>query len=432
MTVAVDTGSPDQRAAQVRKILESRTLQHADALKRLLDYLARQAIENHAGDLKEYTVGLEAFGKPADYNPQLDSSVRVQAGKLRQKLDEYYRTEGTADEVLVALPKGHFKLEFQLRPVVGESMAVAAAAAQAAGVPASRVTWAWWTSALTTMAAMVVVIIAGSMLYRRSSAAASASVSTASVAAVWTPEMEELWRPFLSNSRPVIVAIGTPLFVKIGGSFFRDPTLNTWESASQADNVREVQRAIGGETAGAFLYTGIGEAEGAFELGRLLLTRDHDITLRASNQLTWEDIDHSNVIFLGAPKYNQQMLDLPGQQDFDIHSSRVRNLHPAPGEPSVFEEKWSPDHVHLDEGHALISRLPGLHRTGDILILAGSYTESTRAAAEFVTRPEYVAALIKKIHEKGDVPQYFQLVLHVRYKSHTPIAIEPVAFHAIH
>ncbi len=437
MTVAVDTGSPDQRAAQVRKILESRTLQHADALKRLLDYLARQAIENHAGDLKEYTVGLEAFGKPADYNPQLDSSVRVQAGKLRQKLDEYYRTEGTADEVLVALPKGHFKLEFHLRPVVGESMAVAAtaaaaAAAQAAGVPASRVTWAWWTSALTTMAAMVVVIIAGSMLYRRSSAAASASVSTASVAAVWTPEMEELWRPFLSNSRPVIVAIGTPLFVKIGGSFFRDPTLNTWESASQADNVREVQRAIGGETAGAFLYTGIGEAEGAFELGRLLLTRDHDITLRASNQLTWEDIDHSNVIFLGAPKYNQQMLDLPGQQDFDIHSSRVRNLHPAPGEPSVFEEKWSPDHVHLDEGHALISRLPGLHRTGDILILAGSYTESTRAAAEFVTRPEYVAALIKKIHEKGDVPQYFQLVLHVRYKSHTPIAIEPVAFHAIH
>lgn len=64
-----------------------------EVLKRLLDYLARQALEDNGGDLKEYTVGIGAFGKGPDYDPKTDSSVRVQAGKLRQKLDEYYRTE---------------------------------------------------------------------------------------------------------------------------------------------------------------------------------------------------------------------------------------------------------------------------------------------------------------------------------------------------
>jgi hypothetical protein len=411
-TPGAATPSTEHRSAQVRKILESRTLHHADALKRLLDYLARQALDHQDVDLKEYTVGLEAFGKPADYNPQLDSSVRVQAGKLRQKLDEYYRTDGAADDLVVSLPKGHFKLEFHARPPA------------AAGTMTRRATLAWRLGPPALMSAVVLIAIGGFLLlYPRAPGAAPSTV--------WTPEMEELWRPFLSSPRPLMVAIGTPLFVKIGGNFFRDPTVNTWESAAGAEKVREVQRVLGGDTAGAFLYTGIGEAEGAFELGRLLLMRNHDITIRASSQLTWEDIDRYNVIFLGSPKYNQQTLDLPIRQDFEISRSQIQNLRPAPGEPAAFEERFSADHVHLDEGHALISRLPGLHRTGDILVLAGSSTESTRAAAEFVTRPEYVSALVKQLHRHGDMPPWFQLVIHVRYKSNTPIAIEPVALHAI-
>ncbi len=58
---------------------------------------------------------MEGFGEPDGYDPKLDSSVRVQAGKLRQKLDEYYRTEGAGDPIRVELPKGHFRLEFQSR-----------------------------------------------------------------------------------------------------------------------------------------------------------------------------------------------------------------------------------------------------------------------------------------------------------------------------
>ena len=181
----------------------------------------------------------------------------------------------------------------------------------------------------------------------------------------------------------------------------------------------------------SFPYTGVGEAETAFDLQRLLLPRGKELTLRASNLLTWEDITRNNMIFVGPPKYNQQTLDLPVAQDFEISHSRVQNLRPAVGEPRSFEEKWSADRTSLVEGHALISRLPGLHRTGEMLILAGCSTESTRAAAEYVTRPEYVVAFVRRMREMGGIPQRFQAVIRARYKSQTPIAIEMVAFHPL-
>lgn len=406
-------GSSETRAGQIRKILESRTFHNTEVLKRLLDYLGRQAVENHADDLKEYTIGIEAFGKPADYDPQTDSSVRVQIGKLRHKLDEYYRTEGLTDDLLLELPKGHFKLEFHQRsePAVPPP---ASAAPSPARFPGLR-RWLWFAGALAAILAVAVPLL------RR----------PAPVASPWSPAMEEFWGPFLSTPRPIMIAIGAPMFVKMGNDFFRDPGLNAWDAAAQSAKIAEVQRAVGAaSSAPAFTYTGIGEAEAAFELGRLLLPRGRDVALRASNQLTWEDIGRYNTIFLGPPKYNQQTLDLPVQQDFEISHARVQNLHPRPGEPRTYDDTWAPDRVRLDAGHAVISRLPGLNGAGEMLILAGSSTECTRAAVEYVSRPAYVADLLHRIQTNGS-PHWFQVVILARFKSQTPIAIEAVAFHGL-
>lgn len=404
------TDAPDRRAQQIRTILESRTFRNTEVLKRLLEYLGRQAIEVPGEDPKEYTVGLQAFGKPSDYDPQTDSSVRVQAGKLRQKLDEYYRTEGQRDGVIVELPKGHFRLEFRPR----ETLPVAA--------PPGR-PWRGIAAAV----AVVALLWIGWYVARPRPAIGTAAGEQ------WNAEMEELWKPMVSGPRRILIVIGTPLFEKVGGSFFRDPSLNTRESADQADSVRGVEKALGAPSAvPAFPYTGVGEAQGAFALQRLLLPRGRDLTLQTSSQLSWEDISRYNVIFLGPPKYNLQTLDLPVRQDFEISHARVRNLHPRPGEAADFEERFAPGQSTLEEGHALISRLPGLHRTGDMFVMAGSSTESTRAAVEFMTRPEYVTPFVRWMRSQpGGVPQWFQVVLRAHFKSGTPIAIERVAFHSL-
>jgi hypothetical protein len=405
------TVSLDPRAAEVRKVLESRTFRDTEALKRLFDYLAQQALKNKGSDLKEYTVGIEAFGKPEDYDPQTDSSVRVQAGKLRQKLDAYYREEGLEDDFVVTLPKGHFNLEFCLRHT--ETVADA---------PKRHFPWLLVAGGVCLLTVLTLALFLYGARHHH-------PVSETG----WTPQMQEFWGPFLESKRPVMVALGTPLFVKVGtGIFFRDTTINSWDSASTSDKVKSIEKSVGTtNSTPSYNYTPIGEAAGAFQLERLLLPHGHDLMLEASSDLTWEDISRYNMIFLGPPKYIPQTLDLPIPQDFEILHHRIHNLRPAQGEPQFFEDKRTPNTANLEEGHALISRFPGLHGSGEILVLAGSSTESTRAAVEFVTRPEYVAYLIKKMHERGGIPKWFQIVIRVRFRSNTPIAIELASIHAL-
>jgi hypothetical protein len=75
--------------AQVGRLIQSKTFETSEVHRRLLQYLAEKSISGEADRLKEYTIGLEAFGKPPTYDPKHDSIVRLQAGRLRQKLEGF-------------------------------------------------------------------------------------------------------------------------------------------------------------------------------------------------------------------------------------------------------------------------------------------------------------------------------------------------------
>jgi hypothetical protein len=402
----------EARLGQLQRILESRTFRSTEVLKRLLDYLVRKELLGESEELKEYTVGVEAFAKPPDYDPKTDSSVRVQAGKLRQKLDEYYRTEGGDDPLIVELPKGHFRLSFRERTrEAGE------AAVPAAGI-SRRLVW-------LVIGGIVLALTAGYAGWRLGQ-------NRSTLPRFTSAEVRELWRPFLDDPRPAVVSLGAPLFAKVQGTFFRDPVMNSWDKAQDSNGVKELEQALGGKAVPQNPYTGVGEASAAFELARLFLSQNKDLNLAVSSGLTWEDIGRNNVIFVGPPKYNLQTRDLPVEMDFAVEHSRVVNRHPRPGEPPSYNETWSADRAVLQEGHALISRLPGLHGTGYIMMLASTSTEGTRAAVEYVTRPDYAARLVRSLRGKdGVLPKYFQVVVRAQFKSQVPIHVEQVTAHVL-
>ena len=106
--------------SQVDRILRSDEFRSSEVLRRLLKFLAEKSALGEADQLKEYAVAIDGLGKPHSYDPRHNSAVRIQVGRLRQKLAEYYRTEGKHDEFVVDLPKGRFKLTCEPRCAVVE------------------------------------------------------------------------------------------------------------------------------------------------------------------------------------------------------------------------------------------------------------------------------------------------------------------------
>ena len=105
---------------QVRRILQSKAFRTSEVHRNLLLYLSEKSLSGEAESLKEYTVGLDVFAKPESYDPRQESVVRMHMARLRQKLAEYYRTEGANDPIVVDLPKGAFKVTFELRAALIE------------------------------------------------------------------------------------------------------------------------------------------------------------------------------------------------------------------------------------------------------------------------------------------------------------------------
>ena len=118
MAVTIEAAPAIDPRAQVERILQSKIFRTSEVLRHLFGYLAEKSLAGTADGLKEYTIGLDALGKPASFDPRQESVVRMHTARLRQKLAEYYRTEGIDDPIVVDLPKGGFKVTFEPRPQV--------------------------------------------------------------------------------------------------------------------------------------------------------------------------------------------------------------------------------------------------------------------------------------------------------------------------
>ena len=401
--------------AELERVLSNEMFRSSESVRRLLAYLGERSLAGDQAGLKEFTIGVEAFNKPPEYDPQQDPTVRVVASRLRHRLDDYYRTEGADNPVRIELPKGHYLLKFQTRP---------AGLGDAQSAPAAQVRkWRRICWALAAVLAIALLLMAHwrVTLYQRHN-------EVTRISQLWTSELELLWQPYLQSGRPILIVLGAPLFTKFAKGFFRDPRVNQWEEAERSERVRIVKEALGSSYASPWHnFTGIGEASGAFLLCKLLFPRTAGLSLKKSSALDWEDMSAHNVIFLGSPKFIPQLKDLPFDLDFVIEGGSLRNLRPRPGEPEKFPEVWTPSHGALLEDHALVTRLPGLHGHGDITILAASSTEGTWAATEYVTRPQHAKDLVSRLRlASGKLPESYQVVIRTRVREQVPIEMSYV------
>jgi hypothetical protein len=99
---------------ELDRVLASRLFKNSPRSRQFLEYIVRRKLEGHAEELKERTIGIELFQRPANYATGDDPVVRVQAGEVRRRLEQYYQAETQLSPVRIELRVGSYAPHFRM------------------------------------------------------------------------------------------------------------------------------------------------------------------------------------------------------------------------------------------------------------------------------------------------------------------------------
>ena len=97
---------------EVEEVLSSGVLGRTNNLIRFMTYVCDRYFEGAIDEIKEYNIAVHALGRRVDFDPQVDTIVRVTAHALRKRLEEYYKSGGAEHAVHICLPPGHYIPKF--------------------------------------------------------------------------------------------------------------------------------------------------------------------------------------------------------------------------------------------------------------------------------------------------------------------------------
>ena len=397
---------------QIERLTKSHSLHSSESLCRLLRYLAEHSLDHPGVALKEYQIATEVLGRPQGFDPQSDSTVRVQAGRLRVKLAEYYSHEGVNDPILVEIPKGSYVLAFHLR---GKPDALV--------TPAPRIELPENKADVRPSNRRWVIAVGVLLVLLAASAATSAFLFSRDrnqpVAVQAVPAAYRLfWSHFVEGPQE-------PLVVFSNGSFVGRP-----ETGMRYFNPASDTRSFILDH-----YTGVGEVLAIHQLDRVFFLLNRPLRVKRGALFTLDDAKNNDLIFVGSPSENLTLLDIPGTREFIFKrldagprkgDLAVINVHPQRGEPEYFLA--TPANQPTVEDYAVVALLPGLDPSRSILILAGNSTFGTQAAVEYVCREDSIKELLRRLNVSrvADLKP-FEALLRVKIAHGVPVVEDLVA-----
>ena len=114
MVDALDISEADIRR-QIERILQSRGLESSPRLQEFLEYIVDEYLAGRAGRIKGVTIAQAVYGADASFDPESNSIVRVEAGRLRRRLEQYYLARGASDPIIIEIPNGGYAPTFRRR-----------------------------------------------------------------------------------------------------------------------------------------------------------------------------------------------------------------------------------------------------------------------------------------------------------------------------
>src|SRR6266550_3313055 len=405
-----------QNLAQIEKLLGSHTLHGSESLCKLLRYLANHSMDHPGLSPKEYQIATEVFGRQLDFDPHVDSMVRVQAGRLRTKLAEYYASEGADDQIMVELPKGTYALAFHPRTHgAGRNHANTSHEAPNNLQVNARTSRTWIVSvvALSVFLASAVTVATDRFLNRGIAEARLASDNPDVPVA-----FHLFWKGFLTGPQEPWVIFSNAAFV--GRPYI---------------GMRYYNRAKDSGAAILDHYTGVGEVLAVHALDSVFARLHQQIRVKRGSLFSLDDAKNNDLIFIGSPSENLTLLELPNTTEFVFKkvetgpqegNVEIVNVHPVKGEAASYV--LGPSNTSLAEDYAVVALVRGINPEHSELILAGTTTIGTQAAVEYVTRENYLSTLLRQM-QVNDSSQLspFEAVIRVKVAKGVPVGSELVA-----
>jgi len=408
-----------QLQAAVERLVASHALHGSESLCKLLRYLAKRAQDQPGVQVKEYQIATEVFGRQSDFDPQLDSFVRVQAGRLRSKLSEYYSTDGVSDTLVIELPKGSYALAAHERTALHGGNGFSPDA-HAHLLPSSSSAVSPNKSTITLLSIALVACLLGMVLLVATRPTSTAANTSAPLPA---PRVFQIfWKGFDKGNQEPWVIFSNAAFVG------RPDTGMRYYDSSHDGNAPILDH-----------YTGVGEVLAVHNLDSVFALLHMSARVKRGSLFSLDDAKNNDLIFIGSPSENLTLLEVPSTTEFvfrQVESGvragnvKVVNAHPLRSEQG--EYMASPSNSPLTEDYAVVAFERGINPQNTELILAGTTTIGTQAAVEFVTRENYLNDLLGrlKVASPEDLKP-FEALIHVKVTKGVPVESSLVALRVL-
>jgi hypothetical protein len=374
---------PPQKAiilGELEKILKSQGFRASKRSQQFLSYVVKQTLDGHAELLKERSIGVELFHRPASYSTGDDGVVRVQAGEVRRRIEEYYRENGDSLPVRLELPLGTYVPEFHWgSSTVPPRMAPPGLAPRTSGRGL----------AIRTALALGVVLAVAVVIYVRH-------------AKQQTSMLDRFWSPVFTTSQPVLICVAKTVVYRPSLELYQKYSkTHPTEFRTEVDRYDKVlpldpkQMIEWGEMA-EFPEFGVamGDAYVAAQLSAFFARINKPSQVRIGSQYSFADLRNSPAVLVGAFN-NRWTLQMTSNLRFVFAEEGGRLWIEDRSSPGKVWSYGTAPYAEVKEDYGVVTRLLD-SKTGQVLIaVAGIGEHGTEAAADLISGPEYLREALR-------------------------------------
>jgi len=363
---------------QLRRLLAHPLFTNSKRYPVLLAHTVEQALDGNASELKERTIGVEAFGREPDYDVNLDPVVRMTASEVRKRLSQYYYNSDHAGELIIELPVGSYVPCFRgpASHPIGSAATQAAEHIEASSREslAPSVPQAESQRATSRLKLHHWIAFAIALLF-----AAFVGFNVGRIKLPVQPtDLERFWNPITATSNRVTYCLAEP-FESVDRKSRTADSLPEYASLNVSD-VTTLARAI-----------------------VHLVTQNGAFRVVGSSHTSFAQLREGPVVLIGAfdnPWTMRITQDLPIGFEYDNQFRKIVDRKSSP------KRLWTirgdlPD-TKLAQDYAVVARIHDNVTGQPVIILAGIWGEGTEAASEVVSNPVYMNALLEKLPKEWD------------------------------